>query len=113
MFAISYVHSVNKSIVLELFDIRQNQIILTALEFETFGAGMPTELEPGQTLTHLPGGGMRIDGFDRYINNLQILVGYNTSHTLHLGKKSIPLDTLVDPGQPVQFTIRHFFTIRF
>ena len=108
IFAISYVHSVNKSTVVELFQIRQDQIILTALEFETFGAGMPTELEPGQVMIHLPEGRMRIEGFNRHISNLQILIGYDTYHTLHLGEQSIPLNTLADPGYPVKFTVGRF-----
>lgn len=53
---------------------------------------MPTELEPGQTLTQLPGGIMRIDGFDRAATALQFLIGQETGHTLEIAGQSIPLE---------------------
>jgi hypothetical protein len=84
-------HSVNKSRVTEIFEVRNGQIVLNAVEFETFGAGMPTELEPGQTMTRLAGGVMRIDGFNRTIYDMQILVGQDTDHMLHIGDLDIPL----------------------
>jgi len=86
-------HSVNQSRVTEIFKVRNGQIVLDAVEFEAFGAGMPTELEPGQTMTHLDGGIIRIDGFNRKIYDLQILVGENTDHILHVGDLDIILET--------------------
>jgi len=73
----------------EIFEIRQGKIVLTALEFESFGAGMPTELEPGQSLTRLPGGVMRIDGFNRSAEFLDFMIGQN--HILHINGLSIEL----------------------
>lgn len=90
-FSISFIHSVNQSLVTEFFEIRQGQITLSALEFESFGAGMPTELEPGQYLTRLPGGIMRIDGFNRSATGLHFLIGRETNHTLYVSGQSIPL----------------------
>jgi hypothetical protein len=86
-------HSVNKSRVTEIFEVRNGQIVLNAVEFATFGAGMPTELEPGQTMTLLEGGVMRIDGFNRTVYDMQILVGQDTDHILHIGDLDIPLKT--------------------
>ena len=86
-------HSVNQSRVTEVFKVRNGQIVLDAVEFETFGAGMPTELEPGQTMTRLDGGVIRIDGFNREIYDLQILVGVDTGHLLHVGDLDIVLET--------------------
>jgi hypothetical protein len=106
-FTVSFIHSVNISPVSEIFQFRDGQIVLTASEFETFGAGMPTELEPGQTLIRLPEGGMRIEGFDRIISGLRYMIGHTTEHTLHIGSRQIPLITLDAPGQPVLFEIIH------
>ena len=75
--------------VSEIFEIRQGKIILTALEFESFGAGMPTELEAGQSLTRLPNGVMRIDGFNRSAKFLDFFIGQN--HSLHINGQSIEL----------------------
>ena len=105
-FSISHIHSLNQSPVIEFFELRQGQIMLTAIEFETFGAGMPTELEPGQTLTHLEAGGMRIDGYERPLPNLHYLIGHTADFILHIGDNSIPLNTLDRPGQSIQFSPR-------
>jgi len=90
-FSISYWHSVNQSMVSEIFEIRQGKITLIALEFESFGAGMPTELEPGQSLTRLPRGKMRIDGFNRSANTFDFLIGQDTNHVLYITYQSFEL----------------------
>lgn len=107
-FSVSFIHSVNISPVTEIFQIQDGQIVLAALEFETFGAGMPTALEPGQELIRLPDGGMRIEGFDRVINSLRFIIGHTTEHTLHIGERHIPLKSLDAPGQPVLFEVIRF-----
>jgi hypothetical protein len=105
-FSVGYIHSVNKSPVSEIYQIRQGQIVLIAVEFETFGAGMPTEPEFDQTLSILPGGGMRIDGFDRVIDSLSYMIGHTTEHTLILSDEQIALLTLDSAGQPVRFFVK-------
>jgi len=80
--------------------------MLIALEFETFGAGLPEGIEPGQTLTRLETGGLRIDGIDRLIPDLRILIGHTAEHTLHIRGQRVPLDTLDDSGQSVRFALR-------
>ena len=106
IFSIHYIHSLNQSPVREIYELRYGQIMLTAIEFETFGAGMPTELEPGQTLTHLEAGGMRIDGYERLIPDLRYLIGHTAELTLHIADREIPLAMLDEPGQSVQFSPR-------
>ena len=104
-FAISFIHSVNISPVKEIYQVRQGQIVLTALEFYAFGAGMPTDLEAGQTLVHLPTGGLRIEGFERIILDLRYMIDYVANLTLHLGAENIPLAGLDTPGQPIRFSV--------
>jgi hypothetical protein len=82
--------------------------VLHAVEFETFGAGMPSEIEAGQTLVRLPGGRMRIEGFDRVMDGLRYLIGHATEHTLHIGETAIVMKTLEAPGQPVLFAFERF-----
>jgi len=105
-FSISYIHSLHQSPVTEIYEVRGGQIVLVALEFETFGAGLPEALESGQTRTRLETGGLRIDGFNRLIPDLRVLIGHTAEHTLHIKDKSISLDTLDYPGQSLQFTPR-------
>ena len=103
-FALQYTHSVNLSPVREIFEVRGGEIYFIALEFETFGAGMPTELEPGQTLTRLPQGGMRIEGAPRHIGDLRYIIGHYSQLTLCLGALQIPLKG--QAGQSVRFSVR-------
>jgi len=86
--------------------IAGDKFVLIAVEFETFGAGLPESLEPGQTLIHLEAGGMRIDGFAREISDLRYLIGHMTQHILYIADESIPLDTLDQAGQSVRFILR-------
>lgn len=104
-FRISYIHSVNISPVTEFFLVRDGMIVLEAIEFYTFGAGMPTMPEDGQTLIYLPGGGMRIEGFDRVLDNLTILTSYATGHVLYVGTQEIAMFTPNFAGKPISFEI--------
>lgn len=91
---------------MEFYEIRQGQIILTALEFETFGAGMPAYPEPGQILEYLPEGGFRISGFDRVMGEFCYIIGYDTKLTLYINERNVPLDSLDSAGQTVRFSIQ-------
>ena len=105
-FAVSHVHSLHQSPVTEIYAHCDGQILLVALEFESFGAGLPEVLEYGQTLTRLETGGLRIDGMERPMPDFHVLIGHTAEHTLHIADRNIPLDALDDPGQSVQFSIR-------
>ena len=105
-FSVSHIHSLHQSPVTEIYTIRDGKILLIALEFESFGAGLPEVLESGQTLTRLETGGLRIDGMNRELLDLRILIGHTAEHTIHIRGQSIPLNTLDDPGQSIQFVLR-------
>jgi hypothetical protein len=103
IFSVEFIHSVNQSPVAEIFEIRDNEIVLSAMEFEDFGAGMPTQLEKGQTLTHLPQGIMRIDGFDRTMYELRYMVGQTV--VLYIEQRRVPLYELAERGTLIEFTV--------
>ena len=105
-FSLSHIHSLHQTPVREIYEHRDGQILLVALEFESFGAGLPEVLEHGQTLTRLETGGLRIDGIERPMPDFHMLIGHTAGHTLHIADQSIPLDTLDDPGQSIQFLAR-------
>jgi len=104
-FSVSFIHSVNQSPVREIYIIVGGKIVLTAAQFETFGAGMPTELESGQVLVRLPDGDMRIDGFDRSLTELRYMVPHGSDIILNIGERQIPLSSLDAPGQTVRFSV--------
>ena len=103
-FSISYIHSVNKSPVTEYFKIIDGKIYLMALRFESFGAGMPTELDPMQSITY-ENGNMLISGFNRHLPNLCVFISRSDGQFLEIGDVSISLKTLDKPGEPIAFII--------
>jgi hypothetical protein len=50
-FAITYVHSVTRTPVLERYEIAGGEIVETELRFEQHGPGLPTEADAGGTFT--------------------------------------------------------------
>ena len=63
-FSVSFVHSINKTPYYDRYEIRDGQIWVTGLQYYSFGAGVPEELDPGWQLTLLPDGGMLVTGLD-------------------------------------------------
>jgi hypothetical protein len=104
-FAVAFIHSVNQSPVTEIYEIREKTIYLTAVEFESFGAGMETDLAPNQTLERTADGKLRITNLNRPLNSLVYLIGPTAGHTLLISSLKIPLHTLDSPGQPVSFSV--------
>ena len=105
-FSISHTHSLHQTPVKEIYRRYKGELHLVSIEFESFGAGLPDVLEDGQTLTRLETGGMRIDGINRLIPDLHILIGYATDHILHIFDQDIPLESLDRPGQSLHLTFR-------
>ncbi|MBR2258868.1 MAG: DUF1850 domain-containing protein [Blautia sp.] len=83
-FSVTFIHSVNQSPVTDYFEIREDGIYGVKTVYYGFGAGVPTELEDGQTLTYGEDGSMIISGFDVKMNNLIYRVGTVSDHTLTL-----------------------------
>ena len=104
-FAVSFIHSVNKSPVTEYYRIEKGQIYLDSLHYYTFGAGMPSQVEAGQTLSYADDGAMIIADFNRPMPNLTYNIGrMPAGQILHWQGREIPLNTLDAPGQPVLFS---------
>ena len=104
-FSIEFIHSVNKSPVKEYYIVADGRIYLTAVRYESFGAGIPSELEDGQTM-RLEDGTMLITGYDRHIPRLCYFISRTEGHALDIGAVKIMLDTLDAPGEPILFTIK-------
>ncbi len=83
-FSITFIHSVNKSPETDFFEIRDDGIYGVKTVYYAFGAGVPTELEEGQTLTYGDDGSMIISGIDVKMNSLIYMVGTVYDHILTL-----------------------------
>lgn len=87
-FSITFIHSVNKSPVTDYFEIREDGIYGVKTVYYGFGAGVPTGLEEGQTLTYGEDGSMIISGFDLKMDSLIYRVGTVSDHILTLRDES-------------------------
>ena len=102
-FSVTFIHSVNKSAVEEVYQIKEDGIYLEECIYSAFGAGVATEVEDGQTLTYTDDGKMIISGFDRKIDNLSYIVGTVSDHVLKINDEEISLRDLCGRNSVVHF----------
>jgi hypothetical protein len=98
-FAIEFIHSVNQTPVRDVFRVgsRNGEALIQVLatRFRSFGAGMQTDLGPGQTLNY-DGPDLVISGFTHTFTELNYVVGTVSDHILYIGcgedgKGGVPL----------------------
>jgi hypothetical protein len=104
-FAIEFVHSVNQSPVRETFKVRGGEIVLAAVRFFSFGAGMQSDLEEGQVMSR-DGDALVITGFDRSFRELNYIVGTVSDHLLFINGETISLRDLCGRNARVIIRIR-------
>ena len=104
-FSVTFVHSVNKSDVTDIYQIRPDGIYAVASRYSAFGAGMPTSLEPGWTLTQYEDC-MVLSGLDQTMQRLCYVVGTVYDHRLTIGETEINLRALCGKNRSVLFVYR-------
>jgi hypothetical protein len=92
-FSIEFIHSVNKSPVREFYRIEDGKIHPFAVRFYTFGAGMYSVLEEGQTF-EWDGDAMVISGFTASFKELYYIVGTVSDHLLEINGETVSLRDL-------------------
>jgi hypothetical protein len=102
-FAIEFIHSVNQSPVRETFKLEGRAIRPVSVRFYSFGAGMQTDLEEGQTMER-DGDALIITGFNRAFAELNYIVGTVSDHLLLAGGETISLRELC--GKNAHITLR-------
>lgn len=103
-FAVEFVHSVNKSPVRDVFEIRDGEIWNVQCIYYGFGAGVEEELAEGETLSYGENGEMIISNIEKKMDNLVIVVGTISDHTLYLGEETVSLRDLCGRSSKVLFT---------
>lgn len=104
-FSITFVHSVNKSPVTDVYQILGGKIYVVRTVYYSFGAGVQTEIEEGQTLEYGQDGSMIVSGFNQLMDHLSYIVGTVSDHTLLIGGETVSLRELCGRNTTVQFTI--------
>ena len=103
-FSVSFIHSVNKSPLIDVYQIRGHAIYVVRTIYYGFGAGIQTELEDGQTLAYGEDGAMIVSGFDREMPHLSYIVGTVSDHMLTVHGKEISLREVCGRNSTVEFT---------
>lgn len=108
-FGIRFTHSVALSPVEDWFSVKDGVIHLDKTVYQDFGAGLPHEPEPGQTMK-TEGGHIVISGYDRALPSFTVRVGRIANHSLlpppSCGAGAeIFLKSLAPAGSPVTFTL--------
>jgi hypothetical protein len=102
-FSLEFIHSVNQTPVRDTFRVEGYTIRPVATRFSSFGAGMQSDLETGQTLTR-DGDALLITGFTQTFKKLNLIVGTVSDHLLIIGKERVSLRERC--GQNAHITIR-------
>jgi len=111
-FSITFVHSVNKSPVTDVYQIQNGKIYVVRTVYYAFGAGVQTEIEEGQKLEYGQDGSMTVSGFNRPMDNLSYIVGTVSDHTLQIGGEIFSLRELCGRNTTVKFMCgRRFFSL--
>ena len=107
-FSVTFIHSVNKSPVTDIYEVRNGtDIYVVETDYYDFGAGVQTELNPGETLEYGPDGSMEIKNIDKLLPNLIYVVGTVSDHTLAISGAEISLRDLCGRNSSVRFTIEN------
>lgn len=104
-FTVEFVHSVNLSPVIDTFRAQDGKIRAVSAKFYSFGAGMQTELNPGESFDFTDDGGMIISGLSREYESLSYIVGTVFDYHLTIGEERVNLRELCGRNAHVELYI--------
>lgn len=108
-FEITFTHSINKSPVTDIYQIRSGDIYLTGNTYYNFGAGVPTEIYDGQSLTYGENGEMIISDMDTLMPHLVYVIGTVTDYYLSVNDgEKICLQELYGTNKHIRIYCRGF-----
>lgn len=94
-FFIGHIHSVNKGKVTEEYYINeQNEIILKNAVFESYGAGVPANLEEG-IKGKLSKNGILFENINKKFKKIDMFVGKEAKHYINIKDKKIYLEYII------------------
>lgn len=105
-FYVEFIHSVNKSPVRDYYEVREhNKIYVVETHYFGFGAGVQTQLNPGETLERGEDGAMVIKNIDKYIPQLIYAVGTVSDHVMGIDGGELSLRELCGRNSKVLFCV--------
>lgn len=103
-FAVTFIHSVNQYPLTDVYEIHDGIIYVEECKYEAFGAGVQTDLNPGESLTYTDDGAMLITGIHQARTDLRYTVGTVSDHTLSVNGQEISLRELCGKNAHVKFS---------
>lgn len=107
-FSVEFIHSVNKSPVIEYYKIdKEKNIYIYKTIYYNYGAGVPTELSGDETLSFGDDGSMIIDNINKKIDNLTYYLSDLYDHVLRINDgEAISLWKIFGKNQLITIEIR-------
>ena len=102
-FAVTFIHSVNLYPLTDYYEIHNKTIYVEATKYEAFGAGVQTELNPGEVLTYTDDGAMLITGIHQDRTGVGYIVGTVYDHILTVDGQEISLRDMCGRNAKVIF----------
>ncbi|MHC1758840.1 MAG: DUF1850 domain-containing protein [Negativicutes bacterium] len=90
-FSLKYVHSVERTPVIETFYIREDgKLVLTSTFYRSYGVGLPSLPEEGK-FSITADGWFRLENLNREFQDIRIRIGHEAKHILLYEKMEYPL----------------------
>ncbi len=109
-FSVTFIHSVNKYPLTDTYEIEDKSIYVEETTYCSFGAGVQTELNPGETLGKVyvdrpdyHGWAMVISNIHQDRTNVVYIVGTVYDHVLSVNGDEVSLRDLCGRNAPVRF----------
>ena len=109
-FSVTFTHSVNKYPLTDIYEIEDKTIYVEETVYCSFGAGVQTELNPGETLSEIyvdredyHGQAMVIGNIHQDRTNVGYIVGTVYDHVLNVNGEDVSLRDLCGRNSPVRF----------
>ena len=104
-FSIHFIHSVQKTPVLEnlAVDADGHSFVLHSTKYQSFGVGLPFLAEEGHF--YQDGDYYILDGMERHFPQLTLRTGVGTQLTLYIGRRTYRLFETYSPGTPVDLFV--------
>lgn len=102
-FSVSFKHSINLSLVIDIYQIEDGNIYVEETIYYHFGAGVQTQLNDGETLTYGEDGSMVVGNIHQLRNDVGYIVGTVYDHMLKVDDREVNLRELCGKNTPVRF----------
>ena len=101
-FSIEFMHSVNLSPVIDIYEIHDGRIYVEETAYYQFGAGVQTQLNEGETLRYGEDGSMVVGNIHQDRTGICYLVSTVFDHILSVDGESFSLTELCGRGAAVR-----------